>query len=53
MIKEKTELELTEDIIRMLEMFINGHGWCISISSAYSNAKELHKLLKAKEKTPE
>jgi hypothetical protein len=46
--KEKTPIELTEDIIRMLEMFINGHGICLSIASAYSNAKKLHKLLKEK-----
>jgi len=43
--KEKEAIQLTEEIIRKLEMFINGHGVCLSISCAYSSAKKLHKLL--------
>ena len=48
--KEKTPLELSEEIIKMLEIFINGHGICISIASAYSNAKKLHTSLKLNQK---
>ena len=43
--KTKTPIQLTEEIIKMLEMFINGHGFCLSIASAYSNSKSLHKSL--------
>lgn len=53
---EKTPLELTEQVIKDIEWFINGHGVCISIASAYSNAKKLHKLLstnKSKESSNE
>lgn len=42
---EKEKIKLAEDIIKALDRFIDGHGFCMSIASAHSSAKKLHKLL--------